>query len=114
MSFEISIEGWAGSEAIKKIAAEQTKLIEERGGIVNRVLLVIKSSEFFQGFYYLYDPGDRVKAYLVEYKYKGHPICVYVDAVNVRWKNPIRNGVNEALRRCDALDQVIYKDKVID
>lgn len=107
MSFEVCVEGWNGSAEIEEMAYDQTLLIEERGGVVDKVTLIIKSSEFFQGFYYMYDPGEPIKAYLVEFSYKGNPVCLQIDGVNVHWKNPIRNGVNEALRRCDALDGAI-------
>ena len=102
--YPIKFEGWEGSDNIVYMTQQYVQLLQKRGATINEVILIIKSSEFFQGDFYLYNPGEKVKTTVINFKYNNSNVCVNIDAVNVRWENTIRNTVNNAIERCNAMD----------
>lgn len=102
--YQITYEGWNGSENIKYMTKQYMQYLQDKGAEIEEVILIIKSGEMFNGFFYMYDPGEKVKTTLIKFKYKGQNMCVNKDAVNVNWENTIRNTTNEALSRCEKID----------
>ncbi len=104
--FPITYEGWQGSEDIAYMTKQYMQYLLEKGVEIEEVILIIKTGEFFTGFFYMYDPDEKIKSVLVKFKYNGNPLCVSKDGVNVMWNNVLRDTTNECLIRLEAIDNL--------
>ena len=105
MSYTIETDGFVASDQLLEFAYQQVDRIVAYGAEITKAILKIKDPMEFNKFFYLYDPGQKVKSFHLGFRYRNIDICGYdTDALTAYHQEPTKNGVDEAFRRMYAID----------
>lgn len=105
MSYTIETEGFTASDQLLEFAYQQVDRIVAAGAEVTTAVLKIKDALEFNKFFFLYEPGQKVKSFHLGFRYRNVDVCGYdTDGLIAYFQEPIKNGVDEAFKRMYAID----------